>query len=100
MIHDHVYYSKTFEKLQQNHKKRMEDRKEKEPSEETIPFPCIYNCTQEEKQIVNETDILETYDRLLRASENLSKLLESSLRKQSELVNKIMTFFVEDKRKK
>ena len=78
----------------------MEDRKEREPSEEIIPFPCIYNCTQEEKQIDNETDILETYDRLLRASENLSKLLESSLRKQSELVNKIMTFFVEDKRKK
>ena len=96
----HVDFSETFEKLQQNSKKRMEDRKEREPSEETIPFPCIYNCTQEEKQIVNETDILETYDRLLKASENLSKLLETSLRKQSELVNKIMTFFVEDKRKK
>ena len=96
----HVDFSETFEKLQKNSKKRMEDRKEREPSEETIPFPCIYNCTQEEKQIVNETDILETYDRLLKASENLSKLLESSLRKQSELVNKIMTFFVEDKRKK
>ena len=96
----HVDFSETFEKLQQNSKKRMEDRKEREPSEETIPFPCIYNCTQEEKQIDIETDILETYDRLLKASENLSKLLESSLRKQSELVNKIMTFFVEDKRKK
>ena len=96
----HVDFSETFEKLQKNSKKRMEDRKEREPSEEIIPFTCIYNCTQEEKQIVNETDILETYDRLLRASENLSKLLESSLRKQSELVNKIMTFFVEDKRKK
>ena len=96
----HVDFSETFEKLQQNSKKRMEDRKEREPSKEIIPFPCIYNCTQEEKQIDNETDILETYDRLLKASENLSKLLESSLRKQSELVNKIMTFFVEDKRKK